>query len=335
MIVSWLTTNQCNLKCRHCYQDAGCKREKELSTKEAEEMINQIARAGFKIMIFSGGEPLMRPDIYYLVAHAAKAGLHPVFGTNGTLITWERAKLLKKCGAAVMGISLDSLHEEKHDYFRGMKNAYTLTLEGIENCKRAGLPFQIHTTVTDWNQEEVCDIIDFSVKSGAVACYLFFLIPVGRGRFLEETSLKVLEYETLLKTIMKKQMEVPIDLKPTCAPQFIRVAKEMNVKTRFTRGCLAGISYCIITPMGMVRPCAYMVEEAGDVRKAPFDEIWKNSPLFQNLRTRQYTGACKSCIYEKECGGCRARAGYYNKGDYMAEDRYCAYGNRLTGKEIR
>lgn len=330
MIVSWMTTNQCNLKCRHCYQDAGSKKENELTTSEAKKLIDEIARAGFKIMIFSGGEPLMRPDIYSLVAYAAGAGLRPVFGTNGMLITEEAAIKLKDCGAAAMGISLDSLNEYNHNFFRGNREAFHLTLEGISNCRKAGLPFQIHTTVMDWNQEEVCDIIDFSVNLSAAAVYLFFLIPVGRGKFLEETSLKVMEYESLLQTIMAKQKEVPIDIKPTCAPQFTRVAKQMEVNTRFMRGCLAGLSYCVVSPVGIVRPCAYMVEEAGDIREKPFDEIWKNSTLFENLRSKHYKGTCRDCVYGEMCGGCRARAGYYHGGDYMAEDSYCAYGKQLS-----
>ncbi|MFT4104178.1 MAG: putative heme d1 biosynthesis radical SAM protein NirJ2 [Lacrimispora sp.] len=332
MIVSWMTTNQCNLKCKHCYQDAGSKKTDELTTEEAKKLIDEIAAAGFRIMIFSGGEPLMRPDIYTLVSYASGRGLRPVFGTNGMLITEEAAKKLKECGAASMGISLDSLDEEKHNQFRGDENAYRLTLRGIENCKKAGLPFQIHTTIMDWNQEEVSHIIDFAVRAGAVASYLFFLIPVGRGIYLEETSLEVMEYERLLQTIMAKQKEVPIDIKPTCAPQFTRVAKEMEVDTRFTRGCLAGLSYCVISPVGKVRPCAYMVEEAGDVREEAFDRIWKTSSLFENLRTQDYKGTCRECAYGKACGGCRARAGYYHEGDYMAEDSYCAYGKQLLEK---
>lgn len=118
MIVSWMTTNQCNLKCKHCYQDAGNKKTDELTTEEAKRLIDEIARAGFRIMIFSGGEPLMRPDIFTLVSYAAGAGLRPVFGTNGMLITEETAIRLKKCKAAVMGISLDSLDEQKHNKFR-------------------------------------------------------------------------------------------------------------------------------------------------------------------------------------------------------------------------
>ena len=186
MIVSWMTTNQCNLTCSHCYQDAGEAKEAELTTQEGKELIDGIARAGFKIMIFSGGEPLMRPDIYELVSYAASKGLRPVFGTNGMLITEEVAQRLKEAGAMAMGISLDSLDEEKHNTFRGNPEAYARTIEGMKNCRKVGLPFQIHTTIMDWNKEEICDIIDFAVEMGAIAEYSFFLIPVGRGVFIEK-----------------------------------------------------------------------------------------------------------------------------------------------------
>jgi putative heme d1 biosynthesis radical SAM protein NirJ2 len=330
MIVSWMTTNQCNLKCSHCYQDAGHKKQQELTTAEAQELIAGIVRAGFKIMIFSGGEPLLRPDIFELVRYAAEAGLRPVFGTNGMLITPETAERLKSSGAAAMGISLDSLDAAKHNQFRGHADAFSLALAGMKNCREAGLPFQVHTTVMRWNQGEIMDIIDFAVQAGASAYYLFFLIPVGRGLYIEETSLEVDAYEKLLEMVMRKQPEVPIDLKPTCAPQFTRIAKQLGIDTRFSRGCLAGLSYCIINPEGRVRPCAYMTEEAGDVRKTPFDEIWRSSTVFQRLRSRAYQGACHSCDYQDICGGCRARAGHYHQGDYMAEDGYCAHGRKMV-----
>ena len=331
MIVSWMTTNKCNLTCKHCYQDArpdacAC----ELTTGEARTLIDQIAAGGFKIMIFSGGEPLMRPDIYDLVAYAAGKGLRPVFGTNGTLITPEVAARLKQAGACAMGISLDSLDAARHDAFRGMEGAWQATVDGMRACREAGLPFQIHTTVLDWNEGEVCDITDFAVEQGAVAHYVFFLIPVGRGKFINDTALKVADNERLLRRIMAKQAEVPIDVKPTCAPQFTRVAKELGVETRFERGCLAGLTYCIVSPEGVVRPCAYMTQEAGNVREQPFDEIWKTSPVFERLRSRSYEGACGTCDYREGCGGCRARAAYYHDGDFMAQDDYCAHGLNLT-----
>ncbi|MBQ9003827.1 MAG: putative heme d1 biosynthesis radical SAM protein NirJ2 [Eggerthellaceae bacterium] len=326
MIVSWMTTNRCNLACDHCYQDAGCEHSNELSTGEARKMIGEIARAGFKVMIFSGGEPLLRDDIYELVEHAADLGLRCVFGTNGTLIEDEVARRLKASGAAAMGISIDSLDPATHDRFRGFAGAHTGALAGIESCKRAGLPFQIHTTTLEWNRREICDITDFAVASGAVGHFVFFLIPVGRGKFIQDTSLQVRENELLLRQLMEKQREVPIPVKPTCAPQFTRVAAELGVPTRYRQGCLAGLTYCVVGSQGIVRPCAYMTEEAGDVRKKPFDEIWRDSPVFARLRTRVYSGACGTCDFADRCGGCRARAAYYHDGDYLAQDDYCAHG---------
>lgn len=327
MIVSWMTTNRCNLTCRHCYQDARPDAvANELTTAEARTLIDQIVAAGFRVMIFSGGEPLMRPDIYELVSYAAGRGLRPVFGTNGTLITPEVARRLKEAGACAMGISLDSADPAKHDAFRGLPGAYDATLAGMRACREAGLPFQVHTTVMEWNKDEVTRITDLVVELGGVAHYVFFLIPVGRGTFIGDTALKVAENEELLRRIMAKQLEVPIDIKPTCAPQFMRVAEQMGVPTRFTRGCLAGDTYCIVSPEGDVRPCAYMTEVAGNVRKQPFDQIWRESELFARLRSRNYGGACGTCDYRQKCGGCRARAAYYHEGDYMAQDLYCAHG---------
>ena len=319
MIVSWNTTNACNMYCAHCYRDAGCKAEEELSTQEAKTLLEQIARAGFKIMIFSGGEPLTRPDILELVAYATKLGLRSVFGTNGTLITMDMAQKLKAAGAMGMGISLDSLDKTKHDEFRRFAGAWDGAVRGMRNCRAVGLPFQIHTTVMDWNQAELEDMTDFAVKLGAVAHHFFFLVPTGRAKTIEEESLRAEAYEDVLTRIMKKQQQVPIELKPTCAPQFMRIADQLGIKTRFHRGCLAGTSYCIISPRGKVQPCAYLNMELGDVRETPFDEIWKNNAVLKKLRTLEYEGGCGSCSYKQSCGGCRARAAYYHEGNYMAE----------------
>ena len=328
MIVSWNTTNACNMYCDHCYREAGCKAEEELSTSEAKTMLEQIARAGFKIMIFSGGEPLLRPDILELVAYATKLGLRPVFGTNGTLITLDMAHKLKAAGAMGMGISLDSMDAKKHNEFRKFPNAWEGAVQGMKNCRGAGLPFQIHTTVMDWNSHELEAMTDFAVELGAVAHHFFFLVTTGRAKTIEAESLPAEQYEAVLTRIMKKQQEVDIELKPTCAPQFMRIAAQMGVKTRFRRGCLAGTAYCIISPRGKVQPCAYLNMELGDVRETPFDEIWKNSEVLNTLRTLEYKGGCGSCEFKRVCGGCRARAACYNDGDYMAEEPWCLYHGR-------
>lgn len=328
MIVSWNVTNACNMFCDHCYREAGCKAEEELSTEEAKTLLEQIARAGFKIMIFSGGEPLTRPDILELVSYANSLGLRSVFGTNGTLITLEMAQKLKAAGAMGMGISLDSMDKKKHNEFRKFDGAWEGAVQGMRNCRAVGLPFQIHTTVMDWNNHELEAITDFAVAEGAVAHHFFFLVPTGRAKTIEAESLRAEQYEETLTRIMKKQTEVDIELKPTCAPQFMRIAAQMGVKTRFRRGCLAGTAYCIISPRGKVQPCAYLNMELGDVRETPFDEIWKNNEVLNTLRTLEYKGGCGECEFKRACGGCRARAAYYHDGDYMAEEPWCLYHGR-------
>lgn len=328
MIVSWNVTNACNMFCDHCYREAGCKAEEELSTEEAKTLLEQIARAGFKIMIFSGGEPLTRPDILELVSYANSLGLRSVFGTNGTLITLEMAQKLKAAGAMGMGISLDSMDKKKHNEFRKFDGAWEGAVQGMRNCRAVGLPFQIHTTVMDWNNHELEAITDFAVAEGAVAHHFFFLVPTGRAKTIEAESLRAEQYEETLTRIMKKQTEVDIELKPTCAPQFMRIAAQMGIKTRFRRGCLAGTAYCIISPRGKVQPCAYLNMELGDVRETPFDEIWKNNEVLNTLRTLEYKGGCGECEFKRACGGCRARAAYYHEGDYMAEEPWCLYHGR-------
>lgn len=333
MIVSWNTTNACNMHCAHCYRDAGARAEDELSTAEAKRLLDGIARAGFRIMIFSGGEPLLRPDILELVSYARDRGLRPVFGTNGTLITDELAVKMKEAGTAGVGISLDSLDREKHDRFRDFPGGWDGAVAGMRSCRRAGLAFQVHTTVMDWNAAELEQLTDFAVAEGAVAHHFFFLVPTGRGKNIEAESLQAREYEAVITRIMKKQQTVPIELKPTCAPQFMRIAGELGIKTRFSRGCLAGTMYCIINPHGKVQPCAYLNVEAGDVRRQPFEEIWQTSEVFRRLRSMELSGGCGTCGYRRVCGGCRARAAVYHDGDYLAEEPWCLYRVRRQAEE--
>ncbi len=325
MIISWNTTWACHLKCKHCYRDAGDKRAGELSTAEGKKLLEEIARAGFKIVILSGGEPLLREDIFELTAYVSSLGMRPVFGTTGTTITDEVAQRLKQAGAACIGISLDSASAPLHDDFRQVTGAFEDALRGMEACLRAGLPFQVHTTVREHNFHEFEGISDLAVRMGAIAHHIFFLVPTGRGKDIEEEALREKRYEQLLHRIMKKQKEVDIELKPTCAPQFMRIAQQMGLKMRFTRGCLAGTAYCCILPNGVVHPCPYLPLTVGDVRETPFDRIWKEAEVFQELRRDDLGGKCGVCKYKQVCGGCRARAFYYADEDYMAEDPWCLY----------
>jgi putative heme d1 biosynthesis radical SAM protein NirJ2 len=330
VIVSWNATNACNLKCAHCYRDAGAKKADELSTDEGRALIDEIARAGFKIMIFSGGEPVMRDDLYELVAYARDRGLRPVLGTNGTLITHEVARKLKEAGMTAVGISLDSMDKKAHDDLRGVAGSWDAAVDGMRACREVGLPFQVHTTVMEFNYDEVEKITDFAVAVGARGHHVFFLVPTGRAVDIADASIKADQYERLLRRLLTKQREVAIEIKPTCAPQFLRIAKQMGVPTRFSRGCLAGLSYCLINPVGVVQACAYLDIPAGNVREKPFSAIWREAEVFQRLRTQEYSGKCGQCDYREVCGGCRARALFYY-GDYMAEEPWCLYGAGRRG----
>jgi AdoMet-dependent heme synthase len=324
MIISWNTTKACNLKCEHCYRDAGGKDANELSTAEGKGLLTEIAKAGFKIAILSGGEPLLRKDIFELLAHASSLGMRPVLGTNGVLFTPEIVRKLKASGCARVGISLDSKNKLIHDAFRKQEGAWEKTVEAMRICKREGMDFQVHTTVTRRNYQEIIDITDFVIGLGAKAHHIFFLVPTGRGKEISDVFIGAKEIQEVLEKVLNKQKEVSIELKPVCAPQFIPLAKKMGINLRFQRGCLAGTGYCCILPNGDVHPCPYLPLKVGNVRKDEFSAIWKDSEVFKKLRSLEYSGRCALCANKSSCGGCRARA-YYESGDFMAEDQECIF----------
>lgn len=324
MLISWNVTRACNLKCKHCYRDAGKKDPNELTTQEASGLLDEISCAGFKIIVFSGGEPLLRKDIYELISYAAKLGLRPVLGSNGTLIDKKTAKMLKDVGLMRAGISLDSVESQIHDDFRQIKGSWQKSVEAMHNCQETGLEFQMHTTVTRWNFMQVERLIDFACEVGASAYHIFFLVPTGRGKDISQVYLTPQEHEELLHKILDRQKTVPLELRPICAPQFMRIAKEKNIALRFQRGCLAGVSYCCILPNGDVHPCPYLPINIGNVRKDKFSSIWKNAGIFLKLRSLDYGGRCGICEFKSSCGGCRANA-YWQSSDFMQEDKTCVY----------
>jgi len=324
MIISWNTTKACNLKCEHCYRDAGGRDPDELTTREGLALIDEIAAAGFKVLILSGGEPLLRQDIFELIRHAAARGLRPVLGTNGVLFTPEIVRKIKESGVGRAGISLDSIDPAAHDAFRKHEGAWQATVNGMKLCRAQGLDFQVHTTVTRRNYRRITEITDFVAGIGAKAHHIFFLVPTGRGKEISDVFIGAAEIKEVLGKVLVKQKELNIEIKPVCAPQFIPLAKAMGIETRFRNGCLAGTSYCCILPNGDVHPCPYLPLKAGNVRAEKFSLIWSDSEVFRKLRTLDYTGTCGRCGNKKTCGGCRARA-FHGSGDYMAQDPDCLF----------
>jgi len=339
-IISWNTTFRCNLRCAHCYINASKKEEGELSTDEGKKIMDQIVEVSKPILILSGGEPLLRQDIFQLAEYGVKKGLNVVMGTNGTLITDEVAGKLKNVGIRKVGISLDSTRPEKHDSFRGVNGAWRSTMNGIEACRRMNLDFQIQTTVTQDNYSEVEQIIELAQQSGASDFHLFFLVPTGRAKRIRDITPTMCE--KMISDILEKRGKYTFEVKPTCAPQYTRIAKEKGLTSnRWGRGCIAGLSYCRIYPTGEVTPCPYLPIKVGDLHEKSFKEIWFGSEVLCRLRDfKSLKGKCGACEYKEVCGGCRARAyGLSNSsigcggfralaevtGDYLAEDPWCLY----------
>lgn len=325
-MVSWNITKRCNLYCQHCYREAGPEIDtsEELTTEEGYQLIDELAEQGFRLLILSGGEPLLRDDLDKLIAYATDKGLYPVLGTNAIDLTAKRVETLKKAGLKGMGISLDSVSPEIHDKFRGQEGVWKNTIESIKLVREYEIPVQINTTISEQNFFELEGIIELAEELGARAVHPFFLVPTGRGKEIEEDSLRGKKYQEMIESILDKAEEVEIELKPTCAPQFLPLAKERGIEMRFSRGCLAGVSYCCILPEGEVHICPYLPVAAGNLKDQSFSEIWQDSEVFEELRDYdKYEGKCDSCKYLGICGGCRARAYYYSEGNYLAGDPWC------------
>jgi radical SAM protein with 4Fe4S-binding SPASM domain len=341
-LVSWNVTFRCNLRCVHCYLDSGPqKKSDELSYEEGRFLIDSLQKARTRTLILSGGEPLLRDDLFDLIHHGTRKGLYMALGTNGTLINDEVADALKCAGIRKVAISLDSIRAEQHDQFRRRRGAWERAVQGIAACREAGIPIQIHTTVTPSTYTEIESILSFGEQLGARDFQLFFLVPSGRG--IQVRDIAPDQYEQMIRGVLQYTTGRAISVRPTCAPQFVRIAHQLGIPVDAgLRGCLAGLSYCRVYPSGEITPCPYLPVRAGSVREQAFQEIWNNAPLFQELRNFHLLhGKCGECAYAPICRGCRARAfgasvshreacgGLLRPGeadgDYLAEDPSCPY----------
>lgn len=342
-IISWNITLQCPLKCSHCYVDAG-EREAEgvLSTKEALGVIDQICETGRPVVVLSGGEPLMREDVFTIARYGTEQGLRMVMGSSGYLIDRAMAKKLHEAGIRTVAISIDSADPSVHDAFRGIAGVWERAVQAIRFCHDENIGVQINMSVMHSDIDEVRAVIERGTALGVRDFQLFFPVPTGRARLIESHSAQ--ENEGIIRQILIEYRDSDLRIRPTCAPQFRRIADEIGVKNPgWGRGCIAGISYCRIYANGDVTPCPYLPVSAGNVRITPFHEIWTNSEIFAALRHPDLlTGKCGRCRFNTICGGCRARA--YGgadavsprwcdglappdaiKGDICAEDPCCSY----------
>lgn len=340
-VIAWESTQACNLVCRHCRASAQTEpAPDELTTSEVKRLIDEIVSLSKPIFVISGGEPLMREDIFDVAAYATDRGLRVAMSPNGTLITPHAVERMKDAGVKRVSVSIDGSSAERHDAIRGVTGAFQDAVRGIQHCRDGGLPFQINTTVMRQNVHDLEATHDLTVSLGAAAWHIFMLVPTGRGQVDDELTPK--GYEDILNWIYDAALKSPIPLRVTCGPQFMRlvltrqkdsdtppnlVGQERGLD-RMSRGCLAGMGYCFISHRGEVYPCGYLPVLAGNVREEDFASIYQESPIFQQLRDlSQLEGKCGRCPFLRRCGGCRARA-YSLTGNYLAEEPYCVYEPR-------
>ncbi|MCX5859048.1 MAG: radical SAM protein [Proteobacteria bacterium] len=329
-IVAWELTRRCELNCRHCRAGASTEHDPlELNTAEALRVIKSLASFSRPLLILSGGDPILREDLFDLIQAARDAGLKVVMAPTGANLNPEIAQKIKRAGVERLSISLDGASEKSHDSFRGKPGVFNLIMKGVDFIREAGLSFQVNTTVTKANITEVPEIYDLARKLGAQAFHIFLLVPVGRGENLRDWEISPQEYEKTLLWIAEKEKEGALELKATCAPHYYRILKQKGIPPRNPggQGCLGGKSYAFISARGQVQICGYLPLPAGDLRKNDFDfpSIWTGSELFRAVReVDSYQGKCGICEYNKICGGCRARAFAFS-GNYLGEEPFCLY----------
>ena len=354
--VSWNLTQRCNLECAHCYMSAfpGADASGELSTEECRRVMDEIAQVNPHVfLILTGGEPLLRKDLFALAAAGSEKGFTIVIGTNGVLLRDKQARLLKEHGVQGASLSLDSIDAKKHDAFRHLPGAWEGAVRATKALNAEGLDFSLHMSVTDWNVEEIPAMIDLARELGAKVLNFFFLVRTGRGQGL--TDITPEQYEKILTYLARVQgvgnggshpapsvFEAQEDawsvtagraggllIRAKCAPHFRRIIWELDptsplLKNYAHGSCPAGKYYCRITPEGNVTPCPYMPVSAGNLRERSFADLWQSADVFTDLREPRLGGRCGACEFSKICGGCRCRA-YATYGDYLAEDPACGY----------
>ena len=299
-IVAWEITRRCNLRCIHCRADAcEAQYENEFSTEECFRTIDTLAAFSKPMIIMTGGEPMMRPDIYEITRYATDKGLRVVMAPCGHLLTAETSQKLKDAGVMAISISLDAATAEKHNAFRGIPEAYEKTLAGLETAKAVGIPFQINTTVSKNNIDELPEILARSIELGASAQDFFFLVPTGRGKGIADLALEPDQRDAALKWIAEQSITAPLNIRTTCAPQYkaiwetIAAEYKPDAAPRIS-GCMGGRGFVFLSHTGDLQPCGFLELDCGNLRNADFDfeKVYKTEPGFSAMRKTHPFGEC-------------------------------------------
>ncbi len=350
-LLFWETTIKCNLTCAHCRRlESDEAAFKDLSTDQAKNLVEQLAELGraqpmMPVLVFSGGEPLCRDDLFELITYAKSEGITPALATNGTLIDSKVAEKIRDSGIVRIAVSLDGATAQVHNKLRQLEGSFERALEGIKHLRRKDLSVQINITLTKHNAGQLEKVYELAKSVGAVAVHIFMLVPVGCGQVLAETDmLSPQQYEQKMLEICQLDGRGELQMKVTCGPHYERIIRQQGLYQERkksshksssvpgrtghggpSRGCLAGLGVLFVGHQGDVFPCGYLPINCGNVLEQKLAEIWYGNKELARMRDSSILeGKCGVCGYREVCGGCRARA-YAATGNYMAEEPFCAY----------
>jgi AdoMet-dependent heme synthase len=329
--VVWEITRNCNLRCIHCYASSVESSQSELTTAEGKRLLDQIvAIDGFRMIVITGGEPLVRKDIFELMEHAGKLGFRIVFSTNGTLLTPQIARDLVKLGVVNFSVSVDGAQPESHEKIRRQPGCFNSTIAGIKAARDTGICTQINFTAMKQNLAELPAVMDLADQLEVDIFMIFQSIPPVQERGAVELGAD--EQMQLLQTVRERQRKSKYLIMPVCSPEYWPLITGQYEKPQALSGlqksafsgCGAGRGFCYIRFDGDVWPCNFIPVAAGNVRQTSLNEIWVKSPLLNEFRInpRKLEGECGNCVNKSICGGCRGRA-YAHHGNYLASDPNC------------
>lgn len=352
-VVVWNSTKTCNLKCRHCYMSSDNKKyQNELTTQEAKSFIDDLADFHVPVLLFSGGEPLIRPDFFELAEYAQAKGVRPTLSTNGTLITREVAQRIKDIGVGYVGISLDGL-QDVNDQFRGVEGAFQKAMEGIQNCVAVGQRVGLRFTINHHNIQELENIFDFIERENINRVCFYHLVYSGRGTAMKNQDVTAEESRRAMDIIIRRTKDfedrglekeiLTVDNHCDGVYMYLKALAEGNdqqaaqIKKYISMngGNRSGIAFGEVDPFGYVHPDQFTQHHTfGNVRDRKFSEIWQDTsnPIMAGLKDRKplLKGRCSQCRFLENCNGnFRTRAEAVT-GDFWESDPSCY----LTDEEI-
>jgi AdoMet-dependent heme synthase len=344
--IAWEVTRACAFACVHCRADAQHQRDpRELTTEEGYQLIDRLSEFGSPILVFTGGDPMMRRDLFDLIAYATEKGLRCSLTPTATALpTLARLRKAKEAGVRRIALSLDAPSPQSHDAFRQVPGSWQRTMEILHNAREAGLSVQVNTTVSTFNVDHLPEMVPFVQEVQAVQWSVFFLVPTGRAQAAYMIGPE--RHEEVFNWLYELSQDAPFDIKATAAPMYRRVAIQRKKREsgsgisvsfqgagfqyedgldRPVKGVNDGNGFLFISHRGQIMPSGFLPLECGNVRQQNVVEVYREHPVFQDLRNyEKLKGKCRVCDYREVCGGQRGRA-YGVTGDYMESDPACIY----------